>query len=34
MRSAVVVALIIVNVSFWGVLAWLLMYASKKAVSS
>jgi len=27
-RSAVVVALIIVNVSFWGVLAWLLMYAS------
>jgi hypothetical protein len=26
LRSAVVVALMIVNVSFWGVLAWLLMY--------
>jgi hypothetical protein len=28
LRSAVVVVLMIVNVSFWGVLAWLLMYAS------
>ena len=27
-RSAIVVVLMIINVSFWGVLAWLLMYAS------
>ncbi len=27
-RSAVVVALMMVNVSFWGLLAWLLMYGS------